>query len=168
VWFVMGNCERGRDAVERVFTGSKVRLLYDRSVTIEVKDRRITLCGVQLSTLASGHRRAVDELQTAAGDADIRVLVAHYPDAVLELDGKSRVDLVVAGHTHGGQVQVPLFGPPITLSSVPRSIAAGGLGHHRGNAIWVSRGVGCERGQSPRMRFLCPPEVSIVTLGDAR
>jgi predicted MPP superfamily phosphohydrolase len=44
-------------------------------------------------------------------------------------------------------------------------VAAGGLHAIDGNPIYVSRGVGCERGQAPRIRFFCPPEISLLTLG---
>jgi len=94
----------------------------------------------------------------------VRIAFAHYPRAALALRPNSRVDLVVAGHTHGGQVVLPLVGPPIVLSPLPRSIAAGGLHALDGNALYVSRGVGMERGQAPRIRFLCPPEITVLTL----
>ena len=84
---------------------------------------------------------------------------------IFDLKPSSRINLVVAGHTHGGQVVVPGFGPPITLSGVPRAVAAGGLHAMNGNRIYVSRGAGCEQGQAPRIRLFCPPEVSILEVG---
>jgi uncharacterized protein len=74
------------------------------------------------------------------------------------------VDLVVAGHTHGGQLQLPLVGPPMIASRVPRDVGAGGLHVLDGRRIYVSRGVGVERGQSPNLRLGAPPEVAVVTL----
>ncbi len=71
---------------------------------------------------------------------------------------------MVAGHTHGGQVQLPIVGPLTIASRVPRSVGAGGLHDLRGRTIYVSRGVGVERGQAPRLRLGAPPEVAIVTL----
>jgi predicted MPP superfamily phosphohydrolase len=50
------------------------------------------------------------------------------------------------------------------LTHVPRAVAAGGLHVLDGNRIYVSRGVGCERGPAPRIRLFCPPEVSLLTL----
>jgi predicted MPP superfamily phosphohydrolase len=76
----------------------------------------------------------------------------------------TRVDLVLAGQTHGGQVQVPLVGPLTTASGVPREVAAGGLHRLDGTRIYVSRGVGVERGQAPRLRLGAVPEVSLITL----
>ena len=165
VWFVMGNNERGVHHVQRLLEGTGIQLLYDDIASIRVGDRNITLGGVELSPRGVDYRRTLAELESLPGDDDVRILIGHYPDAVLQLPENSRIDLVVAGHTHGGQVQLPGFGPPITLSRVPRDIAAGGLHEHHGNPIYVSRGIGCERGQSPRIRLFCKPEVSLLVLG---
>jgi predicted MPP superfamily phosphohydrolase len=110
---------------------------------------------------------AARELEALAGQDDVRILLAHYPDAYRLLPSPARTDLVIAGHTHGGQVQVPWFGPPITLSGVPRAVAAGGLHELDGRRIYVSRGLGVERGWAPRVRFNCPPEITLLELGDA-
>jgi uncharacterized protein len=71
------------------------------------------------------------------------------------------IDLVLAGHTHGGQVVLPLLGPPHTAIRLPRRYA-GGLNDYGGIALHVSRGIGMERGFAPPVRFLCPPEVCVV------
>ena len=83
--------------------------------------------------------------------------MSHRPDTVLELPPDSRVDLTVAGHTHGGQIVLPGFGPLVTLSDVPRSVARGGLHTVDGNRIYVSPGVGLQRGQAPQVRLFSPP-----------
>jgi predicted MPP superfamily phosphohydrolase len=160
VWFVLGNTDDPR-RVRRVFEGTRVRVLDDDLVELEHGDRRIVLGGV------SPFRRGLPppllyELENRPGD-DLRILLAHYPDVALDLAPDTRVDLVVAGHTHGGQVQLPWFGPPITLSRVPRRVGAGGLHELGGRLVYVSRGLGCERGLAPRVRFLAPPEVSLLT-----
>ncbi len=101
-------------------------------------------------------------------DADVRLLVSHKPDVALLIEPDDRIDLVVAGHTHGGQVVIPGFGPPVTLSRVPRRVAAGGLHKVGGQSVYVSRGVGHERGKAPPVRLFCPPEITILTLSNAR
>jgi uncharacterized protein len=96
------------------------------------------------------------------GAGDVRILLTHRPDAVLQLQPHTPVDLVAAGHTHGGQVQVPLPGPVTTATKVPDAVAAGGLHDLDGREIYVSRGIGVERGQAPRVRFDDAPEISII------
>jgi uncharacterized protein len=93
----------------------------------------------------------------------IRIALAHRPDTVRRLAADTRVDLTVAGHTHGGQVQLPVVGPLTIASGVPRQVGAGGLHKLDGRWIYVSRGVGVERAQAPRLRLGAVPEVSLIT-----
>ena len=100
--------------------------------------------------------------ETTPGDTVIAV--SHYPDVVLDLPADTTVDLVISGHTHGGQVSIPGFGPPMTLSNVPRVVAAGGLHVVDGHPVYVSTGVGLERGQAPQLRFNVRPSVALLTI----
>lgn len=163
IYCVLGDVD-GSHRLNRMFEGTPIQLLVNDVITVGLKDRRITICGTQLHHHVSPVPELVRELEAAPGNEDIRIIVAHRPDVAELLSQDSRVDLVVAGHTHGGQVALPFFGPPITLTSVPRHIAAGGLHELNRNAIYVSRGIGCERHQAPRIRFLCPPEISVISI----
>ena len=78
--------------------------------------------------------------------------------------GKIDADLLVTGHTHGGQVRLPLIGPLMTLSRIPRAWAAGLTELPGGGKLLVSRGLGMERGYAPRIRFLCRPELMVIDL----
>jgi uncharacterized protein len=93
----------------------------------------------------------------------VRILLTHRPDAAFHLP-EGGVELVVSGHTHGGQVQLPWIGPPITMSNVPRDVAAGGLHTLDGQEIYVSGGVGLERATAPQVRLNARPSIGIVTL----
>ncbi|MEJ2551085.1 MAG: metallophosphoesterase [Anaerolineales bacterium] len=95
------------------------------------------------------------------GQAKYHIAVGHKPDYSL---GEVNADLLIAGHTHGGQVRLPLIGPIFTLSRVPRAWAAGITQIAPGQYLIVSRGIGMERGNAPRLRFLCRPELLIVDL----
>lgn len=59
---------------------------------------------------------------------------------------------------------MPGFGPLVTLSRVPRHVAAGGLHTVADTPIYVGTGVGLERGQAPQVRLFSRPSVGIVTL----
>lgn len=163
VYFVQGNCE-SKDDARRLIEGTRVRMLDNEIVELSRGDRRITLCGVDLNFASAQARDVLQRIESAPGRDDVRIVFAHRPDVIYSLPPSSRVDLVVAGHTHGGQVQIPFFGPPIILSGVPRHIGAGGLHELDGRRIYVSRGLGWEHGDAPRVRFFSLPEVSLLTL----
>ena len=84
------------------------------------------------------------------------------PDVSDRLDGLG-IDLHLAGHTHGGQIVVPLYGPPVTLSSLPRRYARG-LHPFGDHLINVAAGIGMEGNHAPRIRFLCPPEICVIEI----
>ncbi len=191
VYFALGNTDTPH-LVGRALEGTNVRLLENESVELEFAGKRVLVGGAGFMPHAKRTRAFVEGFDRRESD-ELRILVAHYPDTLLVVRSQSNlshaaqrigrperdggvgqialapydqpgIDLAVAGHTHGGQVQIPLFGAPLTLSSVPRDVGSGGLHELEGRRIYVSRGVGCERGAAPRIRFLCPPEVSLLTL----
>ena len=99
--------------------------------------------------------------------APLRIALVHRP-RYAERIARSGYDLVVAGHTHGGQIVVPGFGPPVTASPLPRRVAAGGASAlPEGARLIVSRGVGLEAGFAPPIRFFCRPELTLVRVGRA-
>jgi predicted MPP superfamily phosphohydrolase len=93
------------------------------------------------------------------GPEEFHIVLGHSPNFAL---GHAQADLLLAGHTHGGQVQLPFVGPLLTNSRIPRSWASGMTGLPNGGALLVSRGVGMERDVAPRLRFLCRPELVVI------
>ncbi|MEX2187986.1 MAG: metallophosphoesterase [Pirellulales bacterium] len=110
-----------------------------------------------LSEPASGAADGADRLESPGGA--FRICMGHRPDFAL---GEPQADLLIAGHTHGGQVQLPVVGPLVTLSRVRRSWASGLTEIRSGQHLFVSRGIGMERSDAPRLRFLCRPELAII------
>jgi hypothetical protein len=148
---VEGNVEH-TTWVDDVFGGTSVRALA-RTTTVPLGPISLTALSFEDSFDANLVLRA------APG---FHVVFGHAPDFSL---GDVDADLLVAGHTHGGQVQLPFFGPPVTYSQVPRHIAAGGLfAHAHGGRLVVSRGIGMERRNAPPLRFRCRPELVVVDL----
>jgi len=154
--------------IRRVIEGTGVRLLDNESVLLPT-DPPIELCGFD-PRFEERFASALLDLPKAA----IRIGVVHRPRHYAEL-AEAGCDLVIAGHTHGGQVVIPGFGPPFTLETVPRAVAAGGLHvmpdadtpDGRPTLLYVSRGIGLEGGFAPPIRFLCPPEISLLELRSA-
>lgn len=146
---VGGNVER--EGWERIFSGLPVDC-FPSSQSVEWG-------GVQFRALAFQDSGWSD--LKLAGWEGFQVVVGHKPDFAL---GEIQADLLVAGHTHGGQVVLPFLGPPITLTQVPRDWASGRTEIAQGQTLIVSRGVGMERGYAPRLRFLCPPEIVVIDL----
>lgn len=161
VYACLGNIDPEHRAAE-LFAGTEVRLLRNDVAETIVRGRRVAIGGVDWHYDALEARAARARLATC--DADVRILLAHTPDAALDA-AAPRVDLVISGHTHGGQIVVPGVGPPLTFARVPRHVAAGGLHALNGQALYVSRGVGFERGVAPPMRFWCPPELTLLEFG---
>ncbi len=163
VFFAAGDQETRAEA-EAALDGTGIRLLSDESVRLRVRDRRLVLTGLQLRPGEPAGREALRRVARRRDPGEIRIVIAHRPDWVEYLPDR-RADLVVSGHTHGGQVQVPYAGPPTVASRVPRGVGAGGLHVLDGRRLYVTRGVGVERGQAPKLRIGSPPEVSLLTLG---
>ena len=102
----------------------------------------------------------VDSLQ----EDEFSLLLGHSPDYMASTQD-FRIDLCLAGHTHGGQVRLPFIGPLTTCTyHIPKSWALGyrELDKTRLN---VSGGVGCEHASYlPNIRFNCPSEMTLITI----
>jgi hypothetical protein len=86
--------------------------------------------------------------------------MTHNPDLYLEHPPSLMPPLLLAGHTHGGQVRLPLVGAPFLLPGHGRAFASGGM-RIGGSRVHVSRGVGTI---ALPFRLFCPPEITLVKL----
>jgi predicted MPP superfamily phosphohydrolase len=91
----------------------------------------------------------------------LRILLAHSPDE-FKWAQANEVDLMLAGHLHGGQVRLPLLGAIVSPSRYGVRYALGVF--TAGNTVMhVSRGTG----SLTPLRYNCPPEISLLTLNSA-
>jgi uncharacterized protein len=130
--------------------------LTNRTEFVEVAGIATRLAGVDDPYL----RRHRTEHAARSRNDDLAVALMHSPDAVSEwvLAG---YDLVLAGHTHAGQVRLPLLGAIVTNSSLPTGLA-GGL--HRIGGTWVHVSPGLGHGRYLPFRVLAPPEATLLRL----
>ncbi len=143
--------------IAAIVSGTRARLLANDSVLLDVG------FPLELTGLDADDPAAFAATAHAAPRAEIRIALVHKPEHVTTL-GPAGFDLVVAGHTHGGQIVVPGIGPLVTLSPLPDEVDGGGLHAIAGTQLYVSRGIGCESGFAPPMRLFCPPELTLLTL----
>lgn len=137
--------------------------LTNRRDVLEVRGTRIELAGMDDPHLRRDRMPGPDAGEPGA----LRLGVVHAPyrralDA-LAADGS---DLVLAGHTHGGQVCVPFLGALVTNCDLPRRYAKG---LHRwtgtdGGDPWLHVSAGVGTSPYARIRFACPPEATLLTL----
>jgi predicted MPP superfamily phosphohydrolase len=144
----------------QVFAGTRVRCIVDASTNVALPSgESLGITGLSRNRGRERDPRWLGALLSRGPGADHRIVISHSPDFVDAMP--VAVDLVLAGHTHGGQVVLPFVGPLTTASRLPH-VYAGGLHDYRGTPLHVSRGVGLERGFAPPVRLLCRPEICIV------
>lgn len=144
--------------VAAALTAQGIRVLHNETVLLRRGSAVVQLVGVEdLWSRACDLDQAFSRLDAAQPS----VLLAHNPRTA-ELLGGRRCDLVLSGHTHGGQVNLPGLGRP-TLSRKARRFAAG-LYRYGNTHVYVNKGVGF----GFRFRFGVRPEVAVLTLQPAR
>jgi uncharacterized protein len=138
--------------------------LRDRGWTV-LANERARIGDIEFAGLDDGHIGRDDAsilVPASGGAARLRVGVCHAP-YLRSLDAFERngYDVVLAGHTHGGQVRLPLAGALVTNCDLPRGQARG-LSRHGSSWLHVSGGIGTSK-YAP-FRFACRPEASLLEL----
>ncbi|WP_204035774.1 metallophosphoesterase [Micromonospora qiuiae] len=145
-----------------VFTGAGWTDLNNRRVTVKAGGRAIDMAGVDDPHVERDDYSSVSgPVDTAAG---LAIALTHSPEpALLDEMAADGFGLLLAGHTHGGQVCVPGVGALVTNCGLPRSMAKG-LHRWPGSDSWLHVSAGLGTHPTAPVRFACPPEASLLTL----
>lgn len=130
---------------------------------IKVGDLDIEVAGVDDSHI---HRARYDAISGPADPAaDLRLGVLHSPEPeILDRFTSDGFDLLLAGHTHGGQLRLPGFGALVTNCGIERSRASGLHHHPVDGEAWLHVSAGLGTSPFAPVRFSCRPEATLLTL----
>ncbi|MDM7923208.1 MAG: metallophosphoesterase [Pyrinomonadaceae bacterium] len=169
VFAVLGNHDgwHGDDAVASGLEKAGYRVLQNQIVTIERNGERLRIFGMkdhlQLNSWYTFDMMVKHTVAQAGGDGKFLVL-EHSPDMFDVMHYyKSLGDdfgLMIAGHTHGGQIWLPVIGSPIVPSSLGQRYNRGHI-REKGRDLFVTTGIGTTL---LPFRFMMPPEIAVITV----
>ena len=159
----MGNHDSvvGTDFIARILRDRGTPVLINQYLPIERDGQRIWIAGVEDPATS---RPDLAAAMPTNPDAPV-ILLAHAPDYADDVrkhpDG-GKVDLMLSGHSHGGQIRVPLWGPLVLPAWGQKYVH----GHFQFESLqlYVNRGLGTV---GVPFRFDCPPEITTITLHPA-
>jgi len=155
---VLGNHDHweGAAATRQAMVAGNIVEMTNSGVWIEKAGDRLRLSGV------GDLWEDVQDLDHALADtrqSETAILVSHNPDFVEGITDR-RVGLVLSGHTHGGQVVLPIVGAPRVPSRYGQKYLHG-LVKTQHTQAFVTRGLGTV---TPPVRFCCRPEIALITI----
>ncbi len=157
VFAVLGNHDWWHDGPRcaRALEAAGIRVLEDAAAKVTGRGRPLWIAGVSdARTRPADIGRALAAVPAAAPV----IVLTHNPDVFVRMP--DRVLLTLAGHTHGGQVNLPVLGRLIVPSRFGERYAIGHV-HEEGRDLFVSPGIGTS---IVPVRFRVPPEISLVTV----
>jgi predicted MPP superfamily phosphohydrolase len=147
---VLGNHDDDRD-MPAALAARRFTVLKDQRTALTIRGERLDIAGIRFWT-----KRAEDLAHVLRGTGETTILLAHDPRRLLEAAALD-VQVVLSGHTHGGQVLLPGVGA-VAGRKFP---VLAGRATRQNTTMFVSRGVGTVY---VPIRINCPPEVAVLTL----
>lgn len=161
VYSVLGNHDHWADADRSAYwldrSGQNIR---DGVHCFAREGKRVWLAGG--GDLWEDHRN-FDHILRNVPDGDCRIVLAHNPDSA-DSSFSQRIDLMICGHTHGGQVKIPFIGTPV-LPVKNKNYSSGLKTSTKGQSVFISKGIGWA---IYPVRFNCYPEIAVLELHSAR
>ncbi len=153
---ILGNHDHWTDGefMTKCLRDEGIRVLINEGFRFEANDEKFWLCGVDdamasVSDLKSSVKGSLDD--------EFKLLLSHNP-SIISRAARRKIDLVLSGHTHGGQVKIR---QQSENSLFPEYRRISGLHRRYDTQIYVSRGIGTV---VLPVRYQCPPEVSLLIL----
>lgn len=159
-FFVFGNNDTYLDKqkVKDKFAGLNIKTLVNESVRLISKGSSIYLLGID----DPYSQKADLSLALRNTGPEPKILLAHTPE-IVNVAAKAGIDLILVGHTHGGQISIPFV--PITNVSKGYEKYISGLYRVKNTQMYVNRGLGVN---GIPARFLTRPEITVLTLHTQR
>ena len=155
IFGVLGNHDL--NSLEKSLERSNINILDNESIKIFQGDEHIYLVGVNDPDT---RRDDFEKAMLGARKGIPKILLAHSSDIINDLQIGESPDLILVGHSHGGQVKIP-FLVPFWVPTENRGKFASGLFQIDNTYMYVNRGVGTT---ALPIRFNCPPEIAVIEL----
>ena len=160
VYSVLGNHDHWGDTARSLYWLEKSgQNLRGKAIALEKEGQRLWLAGIGDYW---EDPLAIDPILAQIPDRECRIVLAHNPDSA-DTPFQARIDLMLAGHTHGGQVNIPFVGAPV-LPVKNKAYSSGLVLSTKRQPVFISRGVGWA---IYPVRFNCYPEIPILELAIA-
>lgn len=154
IFAVLGNHDN-REYTADLFFKNGIRVFINEHTAIYRKKDYLFIGGVDDLWEGKTNLKATFK----GTDNKPKILLSHNPD-IIEMIMHTDIDFVMAGHTHGGQVNLPLFGPPVVYSKFGNRYAAG-LFQEGKTVMYVNKGIGTS---ILPIRLFARPEITLFTL----
>lgn len=134
-----------------------LKLLPNQWISVNVAGGTVNILGLVVTHDMTRDRELLKKMMLNAPETGMHLLLMHPPDIAPEAN-EAGIDLYLCGHTHGGQIRLPLVGALFSSSHLGNRFIMGRYELGR-TTLYTSRGVGLEGLGAPRARFMCPPEI---------
>lgn len=153
IYTVLGNHDYYKEGqkIKKALTDNGIKVLENQSKKVEIEGKSIYIAGIE--DLVTGYPNLQKALRFCRKPT---ILLSHQPDIFPKVPNK--VNLTLAGHTHGGQVVIPFVGPVIVPSKFGTKYASGYF-NENGKKMIVTKGLGTS---VLPIRFNCLPEIVVI------
>jgi predicted MPP superfamily phosphohydrolase len=165
IWYVRNTPLDGRPVGQNdtaqlaaALRGHDMRLLHNEALHLYRPEEQLDIYLAGVDDVTQGRPHLGNTLDTIPQDAPV-ILLSHNPD-IIGSPRIGQVDLVLSGHTHGGQLVLPLWGPAHTQSEHLAREHVAGYFQHGSTHFYISRGMG----EGIPLRFFAPPQIALITV----